>query len=101
MTAIAAIGLIAATPPKPNGAQIVHEGNGAGAPACMSCHGPTLGGGGAPALAGKPAAYIVARLEHYASPEGHNPTMRQVATALTPQERIAVASYIASLPTPK
>jgi cytochrome c553 len=40
------------------------------------------------------------RLTHYAGPNGHNPLMRQVATALSTPERQAVASYLSSLPAP-
>jgi cytochrome c553 len=82
------------------GAEIAHDGNGDGAPACTSCHGdhfqgePTLK---APALAGLPAPFILSRLAHYAGPDGHNPFMRQVATSLRPEEREAVADYLSSL----
>jgi cytochrome c553 len=103
LSALAGIGAIAAAPPRIDAAKIVHEGSDHGAPACVSCHGPSLGGSpdtGAPAIAGKPSAFIVARLDHYASPQGHNAAMRQVATALSPEERAAVAKYISSLPPP-
>jgi cytochrome c553 len=82
------------------GAQIVAHGSPSGAPACVACHGAQLQGIAAlktPALAGRPAAYILARLEHYAGPQGHNAQMKQVATALTPAERQAVATYLAGL----
>jgi cytochrome c553 len=82
------------------GKSIAEQGNGQGAPPCSSCHGATYEGDPAikaPALAGLPADYIVARLTHYASPEGHNPSMKLVATALSPSERVAVATYLASL----
>ncbi len=91
--------LLAASP-SPNGRSIVEHGNAHGAPPCSSCHGSGLDGNPAihaPALAGRPAATIVARLEHYASPQGHNALMRQVATALSSSERQAVATYIAGL----
>jgi cytochrome c553 len=84
------------------GTAIAHRGNGDGAPACTSCHGehfqgePTLK---APALAGLPAGFILCRLVHYAGPNGRNALMRQVATALGPEEREAVAHYLSSLPT--
>jgi mono/diheme cytochrome c family protein len=42
--------------------------------ACSSCHGLNFHGSpaiGAPALAGLPAAAILARLAHYAGPDGH------------------------------
>jgi cytochrome c553 len=94
----------AAAPPGLSGLAIVQNGNGRGAPACGSCHGAHLEGAPAikaPALAGRPAAYIVARLAHYASPAGHNAMMKGVATSLAPAERQAVAAYIARLPKPK
>ncbi len=56
---------------------------------------------GAPAIAGLSQSKILERLAHYASPQGHNPSMRMVATALTDPERQAVAAYIATLPGPK
>jgi len=87
--------------PQPDGHGIVEQGSAGGAPACVSCHGPQLQGNDAihaPAIAGKPAPFIVARLDHYASPAGHNPLMKQVASALSEAERQAVASYISHLP---
>jgi cytochrome c553 len=88
----------------PNGSVIAHDGNGHGALACTTCHGQKFQGIPAihaPALAGLPAATVLARLAHYAGPKGHNVMMRQVATALNPAERRAVASYLASLPRPR
>jgi cytochrome c553 len=86
-----------AAQPAPDGRTIVLQGNGHGAAACSSCHGAELQGDpkiGAPAISGRPAAFIQARLAHYAGPQGHNPLMRQVARSLTPAERYAVAQYI-------
>jgi cytochrome c553 len=85
------------------GRTIVQQGSTSGAPACVACHGARLQGNaviGAPALAGKPAAFVIARLEHYASPAGHNAMMKQVATSLSPSDREAVAAYIAGLKAP-
>jgi cytochrome c553 len=90
-----------AASPEIDGHHIAEQGSPGGAPPCTSCHGARLQGNGAikaPALAGKPAAYIVARLDHYASPEGHNAMMKQVAGALSSAERQAVSNYIAHLP---
>lgn len=90
---------VAATKAPQSGRQIVEQGSVGGAPACASCHGPLLQGNQAikaPALAGRPADYIIARLDHYASPQGHNAAMKQVATALSPSERAVVAHYIAT-----
>jgi cytochrome c553 len=88
----------------PDGAAIAHNGNNNGALACSSCHGADFRGSpaiGAPVLAGLPAATILARLAHYAGPDGHNAVMRQEATALNVTERQAVAAYLASLPKPR
>jgi cytochrome c553 len=96
--------LIGAAPVKPSGHDIVAQGNGHGAPACSSCHGPALTGDamtGAPAIAGLSQSKILERLAHYAGPQGHNASMKMVATALTDAERQAVASYIATLPGPR
>jgi hypothetical protein len=41
---------------------------------------------------------IISRLVHYAGSGGHNAFMRQVATALSLQERKAVADYLSHLP---
>ena len=62
--------LVAASP-APDGRGIVEHGNANGAPPCSSCHGAKLDGNPAihaPAIAGLPAATIVGRLDHYASP---------------------------------
>jgi cytochrome c553 len=60
--------------PEIDGHHITEQGSPRGAPPCTSCHGARLQGNEAikaPALAGKSAAYIVARLDHYASPDSH------------------------------
>ncbi len=101
-----AVGLIVAAKvtasvPLPDGRLIVEQGSAGGAPACVSCHGPQLRGNDAihaPSIAGKPSAFIVQRLDHYASPAGHNPMMNQVASSLSEAERQAVAHYIERLP---
>jgi cytochrome c553 len=85
------------------GQAIAEQGNSQGAPPCSSCHGSSYQGNPAikaPALAGLSSGYIVARLAHYASAEGHNPSMKQVATALSPSDRQAVAAYLSSLKAP-
>ena len=92
---------LVAAAPAPDGRDIVEHGSAGGAPPCSSCHGAKLDGNPAihaPAIAGLPAATIVGRLDHYASPEGHNALMKQVATALSHPEREAVAGYISRLP---
>ncbi|HEX4741625.1 MAG TPA: c-type cytochrome [Caulobacteraceae bacterium] len=83
------------------GETIATQGTAGGVPACASCHGVSYQGMPAlkaPAIAGLSQAYILARLAHYASPAGKNPSMKMVATALTPADRAAVAAYLASLP---
>jgi cytochrome c553 len=85
---------------EPIGKTIAEQGNGQGAAPCSSCHGSNYEGNPAikaPALAWLSSDYIASRLAHYASPEGHNPLMKQVATALSPSEREAVAAYLSSL----
>jgi|SRR5579859_700708 len=98
----AALALIA-TGAAPNGDAIAHNGNGRGALACTTCHGASFEGNAdirAPALAGLPQTTILARLAHYAGPTGHNAMMRQIATSLSPAERLAVAGYLSSLAVP-
>lgn len=93
-------GGMAAVGPNIVGRSIVQQGSNSGAPACVACHGDHLQGNAtikAPAIAGRPAAFILARLAHYASPAGHNAMMKQVATSLSPAERQAVVAYIVGL----
>jgi thiosulfate dehydrogenase len=99
-----ASGVLAAEGSTPNGSEIAHFGNGNGAPACTGCHGKQFEGDAAykaPALAGLSAAFIMSRLAHYAGPDGHNAYMRQVATALSLEQREAVADYLSHLPRKK
>lgn len=82
------------------GKHIAEQGSADGAPPCVSCHGAHLEGNsavGAPSLAGRQKEFILARLAHYAGPDGHNPLMKPIALSLKPQERAAVAGYIAGL----
>jgi cytochrome c553 len=100
---VAALALMTTAAASPNlqGETIAQHGNDRGAPACTVCHGPHFSGNtalGAPALAGLPSAFILARLAHYAGPDGHNPSMRLVATSLDTAERQAVADYLSGLP---
>ncbi len=97
----AAVILAAATAPSHGGQQIVEHGDSAGAPPCASCHGSRYEGNPtmkAPAIAGLPAAVIVQQLDHYAGPDGHNASMRGVASSLSPVERRQVAAYLSGLP---
>ena len=109
LTAFAVVPLILASAPLPAqaadtpaalGARIAAQGSPSGAPACAACHGVQLHGTPAlkaPGIAGLSSAFILSRLDHYAGPQGHNPSMKQVATSLTPAERKAVAAYLAGL----
>lgn len=90
-----------AASPAEVGKAIAEHGNGHGAPPCSACHGPRYAGSTqikVPPLAGLPEAYLLSRLAHYAGPDGHNTAMRQVAGALSPSERAAVAAYLSALP---
>ncbi|MDT8853737.1 c-type cytochrome [Paracoccaceae bacterium Fryx2] len=72
-------------------------------PACFSCHGPS-GFGLAPvfpALAAQHAAYTASQLNAWAGGQRKNATldlMTHISTALSPQDRRAVADYMALLP---
>jgi len=84
-----------------DGNMIVLQGNGHGAPACVSCHRSSLQGNlavKAPAIAERPVDFILSRLAHYAGPQGHNASMKLVALSLTQPERVAVAKFISRLP---
>ena len=84
-------------------AAIVAQGNGHGAPACISCHGPQMLGnpvGGIPRLAGMSAGYLEAQLDALASGARKNAIMLPVASSLSTAERHALAAYISTLPVP-
>jgi len=75
-----------------------------GVPACMACHGPTGKGNpeaGYPALSGQWADYTAASLAAYASGErksdGTTKMMRDIASAMNPEQMKAVASYVQGL----
>jgi cytochrome c553 len=83
------------------GKEIANEGIGDRVPPCTNCHGAQLQGRpaiNAPPLAGLKSSFVLARLAHYAGPKGHNASMRHVASAMTVDERRAVADYIQGLP---
>jgi thiosulfate dehydrogenase len=88
------------TSPGQDAAGITRNGNGRGAPACVTCHGPRLLGDPAlasPRLAGQSAPYIAAQLEALASGARQNALMLPVAKALSPAEREALATYLSGL----
>ncbi len=85
----------------PDGKQIFLHGNANGAMPCAACHGSQAQGNpatGAPRLAGRPEAGIIADLKDFAAGGGDSTTMQFIAQALSPQEMAAVAAYLASLP---
>jgi cytochrome c553 len=87
----------------PDGAAIARQGNGHGAAPCLACHGADGGGqaaAGFPRLAGLPAAYLRKQLDDFAAGTRSNATMQPVASALSEDERAAVAAYYAGLPVP-
>ncbi len=73
------------------------------ASACIACHGPTGRGNPAsdfPRVSGQHATYIAAQLRAYASgerPSGHNRMMNDIATRLSEEDIVALASYIQGL----
>jgi cytochrome c553 len=88
----------------PSGADIAAHGTHHGALPCMACHGTEFQGNpsiGAPRLAGLPAATTLAALNAIGSGKlGTNIVMQNIAAALTPAERAAVANYFAGLKAP-
>lgn len=82
-------------------AAIAHAGNGRGAAPCMACHGADGAGqaaAGNPRLAGLDAAYLQKQLDDFASGARSNPVMQPTATALSEDERHAMATYYSQLP---
>ena len=84
-------------------AAITRQGNGKGAPPCMACHGVDGAGqtaSGNPRLAGINAGYLQKQLDDFASGARSNPIMQANATALSEDERHALALYYSKLPLP-
>lgn len=83
------------------GEKIATGGTPQGAAACVGCHG-AKGEGNAdfPRLAGTGRAYLQAQLDAFAAGNRKNAIMQQFASKLTPEERVAVASYYSQLPSP-
>lgn len=89
--------------PKPNpyvkpgseeGKRLVDEGG------CAACHGPGMAGQGAfPRLAGQGSNYLAKQLDAFASGARIDASgaMKPLATARTPEERRAIANYLAAL----
>lgn len=83
------------------GEQIAMSGNAAGAPACVTCHGPAGQGQGAagfPRLAGMNAGYLAAQLRSFQDATRVNPLMGPVAKLLSASDAKALAAYYAALP---
>ncbi|MFE8070474.1 c-type cytochrome [Marinobacteraceae bacterium S3BR75-40.1] len=84
------------------GQQLAQQG-GEGIPACASCHGAKGEGNAAagwPHLAGLPADYLASQLKAFANGSRDNATMAPIASALSDQQREAVAGYFAGLAPP-
>jgi len=84
-------------------ATIVKQGNGKGAAPCMACHGVEGGGmaaTGYPRLAGLDAAYLQRQLDDFANGMRANPVMQPNASALSEDERTALANYYSAMPPP-
>ena len=102
-------GLAAATALPPgaayavDAAAITTQGNGKGAAPCMACHGVDGGGqasAGNPRLAGLDVAYLQKQLDDFTSGARASPVMQATATALSEDERAALATYYSKLPIP-
>ena len=98
----ACLGLaVAAGAATPRGQQIADTSRGVGKPACISCHGPSgqgLADAGFPRLAGLPAAYLGRQLRSFDDGTRISPVMTPIAKGLSAADRLAVATYFASLP---
>ncbi|QKT03320.1 cytochrome c4 [Ectothiorhodospiraceae bacterium 2226] len=85
------------------GEQIVMQGNGKGALACVSCHGAQGAGNAAagfPRLAGLDAEHMVKQLQDYKAGTRKNPVMAPFAAALTDEEMANVSAYYAAQQAP-
>jgi cytochrome c553 len=87
----------------PDGATLVHQGNGHGVAPCLACHGADGGGqaaAGFPRLAGLQQAYLRKQLDDFANGSRTNATMQPIATGLSDAERDAITAYYSKLPVP-
>jgi cytochrome c553 len=85
-----------------NAAQIASQGNGRGAPACVTCHGARGEGSGAfPRLAGTGQAYLQEQLEAFATGARKSAVMQTIAQQLSTGERGAMATYYSKLAPPQ
>jgi cytochrome c553 len=100
---VAALALLPAGADAADAAAIATQGNGQGAPACMTCHGANGAGqsaAGFPRLAGLSAAYLQRQLDDFASGSRANAIMQPVASALGEAERKALGEYYSRLAIP-
>ena len=84
-------------------AAITRQGNGKGAAPCMACHGVDGAGqaaAGNPRLAGLDAAYLQKQLDDFADATRDSAVMKPTASALSEDERHALALYYSKLPLP-
>ena len=98
---IASLGLAWVPARAETGEQLAKSGNAAGAPACVTCHGPAGQGQGAagfPRLAGLNADYFGAQLRGFHDGTRVNPIMGPIAKLLTVADGRALADYYAALP---
>jgi cytochrome c553 len=87
-----------------DGQEIAANGNSHGAPACSACHGEHGEGrpdAAYPRLAGLNSGYLIQQLNAFAGGGRDSEAMQPIATALTPDERKAIAEFYAGLATPK
>lgn len=81
--------------------QLVTQGNGRGATACLACHGADGAGNaqaGYPALAGLPEAYTIKQLSDFKNATRSHALMSPIAQAMSADEIKAAAAYYAALP---
>jgi cytochrome c553 len=100
---VTALAMLPAGAAAADAAVIARQGNGQGAPACMTCHGANGAGqsaAGFPRLAGLSAAYLQRQLDDFASGSRANAVMQPVAKALSEAERKALGEYYSKLPIP-
>lgn len=89
---------VSAAPWPPNGRNILEHGIPPAVPACVSCHGPSLGGdtaAGAPALRGMSAVDLMDDLYAEVHDKNDHSSMARITRHLNVAERAAVTAYIA------
>lgn len=97
------VGVAVAAGDTARGQIIATQGNGAGAIACVTCHGPDGKGNSAagfPDIAGLNANYLSKQLHDYAKGTRKNPIMLPFASALTEDDIQAVSAYYQNLEAP-